>query len=303
MQILVTGATGLVGSTLVPALREAGHEVRRLVRRESQIQPGDVLWEPLRGQLEQASLEGIEAAVHLAGESVASGFWTAAKKESIRRSRVDGTRILCECLARMEAPPSVVVCASAVGFYGSRGEEVLTEESAPGSGFLAEVCQQWEASASAAVERGIRVAHLRFGLVLSEKGGALRKMLPAFRLGGGGPIGNGKQYVSWISLDDTARVIQHVLADEHLAGPINAVAPHSLTNAEFTRTLGRVLRRPTVLRVPAFAIHMVLGEMADELLLASARVQPAKLVSSGYTFRHPELEPALRELLDPKAAR
>jgi hypothetical protein len=234
--------------------------------------------------------------VHLAGENI-TGRWTAAKKARIRESRVQGTRLLAEAVARLERPPRVLVCASAIGYYGTRGEEILREESPPGKGFLAEVCQQWEAAAQPVAQKGVRVVHLRTGLVLSRQGGALAKMLPAFRLGLGGKIGRGDQYMSWISIDDLAGVIQHALLSETLRGPVNAVAPNPVTNLVFAQTLGRVLRRPTPFPLPAFAARLVFGEMANELLLASTRVDPAKLLASGYGFRHTELAGALRQLL------
>ncbi|MFQ5915907.1 MAG: TIGR01777 family oxidoreductase, partial [Nitrospinota bacterium] len=239
----------------------------------------------------------MDAAVHLSGENIGEGRWTAAKKAAIRDSRVKSTRLLAETLARLEQPPRVFVCASAVGYYGDRGEEVLREESPLGSGFLPDLSLEWESAAEPAVQKGIRVVHLRNGIVLSPKGGALAKMLPPFKLGLGGKLGSGRQYVSWISLDDMVGVIRHALERESLSGPVNAVAPNPVTNAEFTQTLGRVLSRPTVFQVPAFTLRLAFGEMADAALLASARVEPARLLASGYSFRHPELEGALRHIL------
>lgn len=300
MNVLVTGSTGLIGSALVAFLKAQGHRVTRLVRPASRFQPTPdesvVRWDPEAGVVEASGLEGHDAVVHLAGESL-QGRWTAAKKARIRDSRVRGTRLLCETLARLARPPRVVVAASAVGYYGDRRYETLTEESPPGRGFLAEVCQAWEAAAEPAVQAGIRVVHLRTGLVLSAAGGALRSMLLPFRLGLGGVIGNGTQYWSWIAVDDHVRVVLHVIETETLRGPVNAVSPHPVTNYEFTKTLGRVLRRPTVLPVPSFAVRLVLGEVADELLLSSQRVLPAKLLDSGFTFGFPDLEGALRHVL------
>jgi uncharacterized protein (TIGR01777 family) len=235
--------------------------------------------------------------VHLAGANIAAGRWTPARKAEIRDSRVEGTRSLCQALARLAHPPQVLASASAVGFYGDRGTETLTEESVAGTGFLPGVCQAWEAAAEPATRVGIRVVHLRFGMILSPAGGALRKMLLPFRLGGGGRVGSGAQFVSWIAIDDVLGAIEHVLREESLHGPVNVVAPESVTNAEFTRSLGRVLRRPTLIPLPAFAARLAFGEMADALLLASARVMPARLRASGYRFRFPELEGALRHLL------
>jgi len=235
--------------------------------------------------------------VHLAGDNIASGRWTDAKKASIRDSRVQGTTVLCEALAQLVKPPKVLLCASAIGYYGDRGETIFREESPPGTGFLAEVCQAWEAATAPAVQRGIRVVRLRFGIVLSPTGGPLAKMLTPFRLGLGGVVGAGKQYMSWIALDDVLGVIQHALSTETLQGPVNVVAPQPVTNQEFTTTLGKVLRRPTRLSMPAFAARLIFGEMADALLLASTRVLPARLVASEYTFHYPALEEALQHLL------
>jgi hypothetical protein len=235
--------------------------------------------------------------VHLAGDNIASGRWTAAKKASIRNSRVQGTTVLCEALAQLVKPPKVLLSASAIGYYGDRGATTLREESPPGTGFLAEVCQAWEAATAPAVQRGIRVVYLRFGMVLSAAGGALAKMLTPFRLGLGGVVGTGKQYMSWIALDDVLGVIPHALSTETLHGPVNVVAPQAVTNQEFTTALGQVLRRPTKLPMPAFAARLLFGEMADALLLASTRVAPVRLLASGYTFHYPELEEALQHLL------
>lgn len=296
MKILVTGSTGLIGSALVSFLTTEGHSVVRLVR--SRPKPGgfEFEWDPVAGVVDSTALVGIDAVVHLAGESVAER-WTEEKKARIRDSRVKGTRVLAEALAKPLQPPKVLVCASATGYYGDRGEEILREESASGSGFLAEVCREWEAAAEPAVQKGIRVINLRIGIVLSPEGGALAKMLFPFKMGMGGVIGTGKQYMSWITLDDLAGVIYHALITDTLQGPINAVAPHPVTNNEFTKTLGKVLGRPTLFPMPAFAARLAFGEMADELLLASTRVEPARLLATGYTFRYPQLEGALRHLL------
>ena len=296
MNILVTGATGLIGSALGASLTSIGHGVVRLVR--TQPQPGEkaARWDPLAGTIDASAFEGVDAVVHLAGENIAER-WTPAKKVKIRESRVKGTQVLCEALARLASPPKVLVSASAIGYYGDRGEETLTDESPPGRGFLSEVCRAWEAATEPARQRGVRVIPLRFGVVLSGSGGALAKMLPPFRLGLGGVLGSGRQYMSWIALDDAVGAIQHAIATEALQGPTNVVAPQAVTNQEFTKTLGAVLGRPTVIPLPAFAARLMFGEMADELLLASTRVQPAKLRASGYGYRYPELEGALRHLL------
>lgn len=267
------------------------------MRRASRPGADEAAWDPARGVLQPAAIEGADALVHLAGESVAAGRWTAARKARIRASRVDSTRLLAETAAGLGRRPRVLVCASATGFYGDRGDERLTEQSAPGRGFLAEVCREWEAAAEAARQAGIRTVHLRIGMVLSRAGGALAALLVPFRLGLGGVIGSGRQWMSWIALDDMVGVITHVLADERLAGPVNAVTPAPVTNAEFTRTLGRVLGRPTLVPLPALAARLLLGEMADEVLLASARVEPARLLASGFGFAHPTLEGALRHIL------
>jgi uncharacterized protein (TIGR01777 family) len=239
----------------------------------------------------------VDAVVHLAGENIAGGRWTAARKEEIRRSRVEGTRRLSESLARLTRRPKVLVSASAVGFYGNRGDEILKEDIAPGSDFLAQVCRDWEAATDPASRAGIRVVHLRSGMILSPVGGALKKMLLPFKLGAGGRIGSGTQYVSWIAIDDTIGVIHHAIVTESLQGPVNGVAPTPVSNAEFTRTLARVLSRPAIAPMPAFAARLAFGEMADALLLASQRVMPTRLQATGYQFRYPELERALRHLL------
>jgi len=295
MRIAITGASGLIGSALVAACQARGDDVVRARRSAGQM--GDVAWNPELGLVERAQWEGHDAVVHLAGENIAAGRWSAEQKARIRASRVEGTRRLCEGLSRLERPPRVLACASAIGFYGNRGDAVLDESSPAGSGFLPEVCQQWEAAAEPARQAGIRVVHLRFGIVLSARGGALARMLPAFRLGLGGRMGNGRQWMSWIGLDDAVGGILHVLGTEGVQGPVNMVSPQPVTNRDFTRTLGRVLRRPTWLALPAMALRLALGEMAEELLLASTRVVPRVLNETGYRFVHGDLETALRALL------
>lgn len=295
LKIAITGSTGLVGSALVPLLTTGGHHVRRMVRHDAV--GDDVLWNPNTGQVHGEGLEGLDAVVHLAGENIAGKRWNAAQKARIRDSRVDGTRLLCEALARRRQPPRVLVCASAIGFYGHRGDDVLTEASAAGTGFLPDVCREWEAATRAAEQAGIRVVHLRFGIILSPRGGALAKMLLPFRLGGGGRLGSGRQWMSWIALDDALGAIYHALATPDVRGAVNAVAPHPVTNHDFTKTLGHVLHRPTVVPMPGFVAHLALGEMADELLLASTRVVPTVLEDSGYRFLYPELAGALGHLL------
>lgn len=299
MKIMVTGSSGLIGSALVPLLTTGGHQVTRLVRTQPKSGAGveEMQWDPSTGRIDPVGLEGADAVVHLAGENIASGRWTPEQKAKIRESRVQGTRVLCEALNQLTHPPKTLLCASAIGYYGDRGEELLQETSPPGTGFLAEVCRAWEAATAPAKEKGIRVVHLRFGMVLSTTGGALAKMLLPFKLGVGGIVGNGRQYWSWVALDDTIGAIHHALMTETLHGPVNVVAPHPVTNYEFTKTLGRVLNRPTLFPVPAFAARLAFGEMADALLLASTRVAPTQLSATGYVFRYPELEGALRHLL------
>lgn len=295
MKIIISGSNGLVGSAIIPALTAGGHEVKRLLR--ARTRPGGEHWDPERGELKSGALEGFDAIIHLAGESIASGRWTSARKERIYRSRVDGTRLLSEALNKLARPPKVLLSASAIGFYGDRGAEGLTEESAIGSFFLSHLCQDWEAATEPASVVGIRVVNLRFGIILSAKGGALAKMLFPFRLGLGGKIGSGAQFMSWVAIEDVVGVIQHALTTESLTGAVNVVSPDPVTNEVFTKCLGKVLGRPTIFPMPALAARLVFGEMADELLLASTRVAPAKLQKTGYIFRHPHLEEALPALL------
>jgi uncharacterized protein (TIGR01777 family) len=295
MQVLVSGSTGLVGSALCPLLTTGGHQVTKLVRGEPK--PGEAHWDIQAREIDAEALSAADAVVHLAGESIAAGRWNTAKKARILNSRVEGTRLLCEALAKLTRPPQVLVCASAIGYYGSRGDEWLDESSAPGDGFLADVCRQWENATRPASDAGIRVVNARFGVILSPRGGALAQMLFPFKTGGGGVISSGKQFWSWISLDDVVGAIHHALLNENLHGPVNVVAPNPVTNTEFTKTLGKVLRRPTIFPLPAFVARLVLGEMANELLLASQRVRPRKLTETNYEFRHPELETALRAML------
>ena len=296
MRVAVTGATGLIGSALVPFLRGGGHEVAPLRRQGAGAAAGPG-WDPATGALSAGALDGVDAVVHLAGENIAGGRWTAARKARIRDSRVDGTRRLCEALAALPHPPSTLVAASAIGFYGDRGDEQVDESSASGAGFLADVCRAWEAAAAPARAAGIRVVQLRIGIVLTPAGGALGQMLLPFRLGAGGVIGSGRQYMSWVALDDVLGGVLHALCTEGLAGPVNMVAPTPVTNAVFTKTLGRVLRRPTLVPLPAVGARLAFGEMADALLLASTRVDAARLRDDGFVFGYPDLEDALRHLL------
>lgn len=300
MNILISGSTGMIGTALIEALKKQNHRVTRLVRSPQQSSEPTVQWNPASGTLNAKDVEGFDAVVHLAGESIAASRWTEAQKARIRDSRVQGTALLSATLAKLAKPPKALVCASAIGYYGNRGDEILREDSQIGAGFLAEVCQQWENAADPAKQKGIRVVHLRIGVVMSPKGGALAKMLLPFKMGAGGIVGNGKQYWSWVSLDDVIGAFLYALQNENLSGAVNAVAPRAVTNAEFTKTLGKVLSRPTIFPLPGFAARLVLGEMADDLLLSSARIEPARLLASGYQFKHPDLEGALRELLGRK---
>lgn len=295
-RILLTGASGLVGSALQPVLESRGHHVVKLVRGTGSPTSENAIWNLQSGKINLSQAGPLDAVVHLAGENIAQR-WSTAVKQRIRDSRLNGTRQLSEAIAGLDSPPKVLICASATGFYGDRGDEWLDESSAPGTGFLADTCQEWEAAADPARARSIRVVHLRFGIVLSPRGGALAKMLPAFRLGIAGPLGDGKSYWSWITLDDLLNVIQHTLDTEALSGPVATVSPNPVTNAEFTKTLGRVLHRPTFLPVPVFALQMLFGEMAREAMLASVRVKPTRLLETGFRFQHSALGPALEHLL------
>lgn len=299
-RIAITGANGLVGSALAKLLARDGAEVTSVVRRRGAAGNANVreaLWDPGAGTIDGAALEGLDAVVHLAGENIASGRWTPASKERLVASRVDGTRLLCRTLATLRRPPRVLVSASATGFYGDRGELELDEDSEAGHGFLADLCRSWEAETAAARDAGIRVVNLRIGVVMTPEGGALAQMLTPFRFGVGGRLGPGTQYMSWISLDDLLAAIAHCIATPGLKGPVNAVAPGPVTNAELTRALAAALGRPALLPVPAFALRVLLGEMADELLLASTRVLPRRLLASGFAFRHPALDAALAAML------
>lgn len=292
------GASGLMGRALAARLAAGGHSIVRLVRGGASGS-GEIGWEPGAGRIDAAGVSDAapEAAIHLSGENIASGRWTAARKARIRASRVDSTRLLAETLAGPARPPRALLVASAVGFYGDRGDELLEETSAPGTGFLAELCQAWEAAADPARRAGIRVVHLRMGLVASRAGGGLAKMLPPFRLGLGGPVGSGRQYLPWIAIDDALAAFEHVLMSDALAGPVNVVSPEPIRQREFARTLGRALHRPAMVPLPAFAARVALGEMAGPLLLHSARVVPKRLLESGFEFRYGRLDDALAHLL------
>lgn len=296
MRILVSGSHGLVGKALITALTRDGHEIVRLVRGKPSGAT-EIEWHPNEDRLEASALEGIDAVVHLAGESIASGRWTDEKKRAIRDSRVKGTSLLSKALARLSRSPSIFLSASAIGYYGDRGDEVLTEKSAPGKDFLASVCVEWENATRPAIEKGIRTVHARFGIILDANEGALGKMLTPFRMGIGGRVGNGKQWMSWIAIEDVVNGLISLIGDKSVIGPVNFVAPNPVTNAEFTKTLGRVLSKPTLFPVPAFGARLAFGEMADALLLSSQRVQPNVLQQRGFGFAYPSLDAALRHIL------
>jgi uncharacterized protein (TIGR01777 family) len=294
--VAVSGASGLIGAALVQQLERDGIVVKRLVRSRERPDARRVFWDPAKGEIDRDALEGVDAVVHLAGEGVAAR-WTAERKRSILRSRVDGTRLLAQTLAGLDRKPEVMVSASAVGIYGSRGDEALDEESAEGTDFLAEVGHGWEAAADPARKAGMRVVHTRFGIVLSAAGGALGQMLPAFRLGGGGRLGDGNQWMSWISMDDAVGAIRFAIDHPEVEGPVNVVGPEPLRNSDFAQALGRALGRPALVPVPAFALRLLFGEMADGAILASQRALPRRLAEAGYTFRHPTLDSALAAAL------
>lgn len=293
-KILVSGVSGPIGTALLPSLDARGYKITRLVRGFPSGE-GQITWDPAR-PIAPESVSGFDAVIHLAGESIV-GRWTESKKARIRDSRILGTRHMAEALARASQRPRVLISASAIGYYGDRGEELLREESPSGKGFLPEVCREWEAATQSAANAGIRTAQIRTGLVLSPAGGALQKMLPPFRMGVGGNMGNGRQWWSWIDVQDVVGAILHIVETDSLRGPVNMVAPNPVTNAEFTKTLARVLSRPAIFPMPAFAARLVFGKMGDELLLASQRVEPAKLVVSGYVFQQPDLNGAFRAIL------
>ena len=298
MKIVIAGASGLVGSALAPALRNAGHEVFRLVRGRGANAPDEIAWDPAAGEIDLSRLAGTGAIINLAGENLAAGRWTAARRERILRSRVDATRTLVTAMTKLDRKPTAFLSASAVGFYGNCGDNVLSEASGIGHGFLPEVCLAWETHAEGASRVGVRTALLRFGLILAREGGALAKMLPLFRLGLGGRLGSGGQWMSWIGIADVVGGIAHVLENSRCAGPMNFVAPAAVTNAEFTRVLAGVLHRPAVLPAPAWALRMAFGQqMADEALLSSTRALPKRLTESGYGFRYSTVGTALSAVL------
>lgn len=293
MKIVVAGASGMLGSALVPVLRDLGHEVIELSRRSG---AGIALWDPAAGVLDPVVIDGAGAVINLAGAGIADGRWTAARRAEILQSRVQGTRLLVSRMATVRRP-GVFVCASAAGYYGEGGDRELTEEDPPGTTFLAEVCQRWESEAIQAEAAGVRVVMMRLGMILSASGGALSKMVPVFRSGVGGPVGNGRQWVSWIGVDDAVAAIAHAVLQRETRGPVNTVAPGVVRNGEFARTLGEVLGRPALIPAPAAMVRLMFGKMADETVLQSARLVPRRLLASGFRFRHPELREALRFVL------
>jgi uncharacterized protein (TIGR01777 family) len=295
MKIVISGASGLIGTQLVTSLKSSGHEVVQLVRRSAAV--GQIMWDPKSGKLDPASLEGCDAVIHLSGAGIGDKRWSDSYRKEILDSRTQTTALLATTIASLHRKPSVFLSGSAIGIYGARGDEQLTETSAHGTGFLADVCEQWEAAAKPAIDAGVRTVFLRTGIVLSPKGGALKKLLPLFRLGVGGKFGNGKQWQSWISMDDEVTSIIHLLT-ANVSGAVNLTAPQPVTNAEFTKVLARVVKRPAIVPVPTFAPKILLGgELADALLFTGQRVMPQALTASGYVFKHSTLESALRSLL------
>ena len=297
MKVLISGGSGLIGSALTNALRADGHVVSHFIRPGGTAAPGDVLWNPSRATVDVPALEGHDAIVHLSGASIAGGRWTDKRKAILRSSRVDSTRVLVDSLTRLKQRPRVFVCASAIGYYGDRGDELLTESSGYGNGFLSILCRAWEAEAGRAAANGIRTVIARFGVILAMQGGALPQMLTPFKLGFGGRLGSGKQWISWVALEDVVRVLRTAIDNENVNGPVNVVAPQPVQNAEFTAVLAGVLHRPAIFPAPAFALRLALGQMADALLLSSQRVQPEKLAKLGYKFRYETLQSALQAIL------
>ena len=296
MRILISGSHGLVGKALISELSKDAHDIVSLVRHKSEG-ASEIEWHPNQGSVDSERLTGFDLVVHLAGESIASGRWTDEKKRKIRDSRVKGTTLLSEALARSLKPPALFISASAIGYYGNRGDELLNEKSAPGNDFLSEVCVAWEKATAEAEAKGIRTVHTRFGIILDQEGGALAKMLTPFRMGVGGRIGDGKQWMSWIALADVIKGLKFVIQNKSITGPVNFVAPNPVTNGDFTKTLGDALSRPTLFPMPSFVARLAFGEMADALLLSSASVEPKRLRDSGFRFEFEKLQPALEAIL------
>jgi uncharacterized protein (TIGR01777 family) len=301
MRIAVTGSSGLIGSAVVRDLQDEGHEVVRLVRRPAR--PGEVQWDPAAGRLDPGDLAGVDAAVHLAGAGIGDRRWSPEYRQTIKDSRVSGTRLLATTLASLPVPPRVLLSGSAVGWYGDAGSRTVTEQDGPGTGFLADVCRAWEAAAQPASAAGIRTVLLRTGVVLSRTGGALARQLPLFRFGLGGRLGSGRQYLPWISMRDQVAAIRYLLTQDEVAGPVNLVAPHPVTNQEFTRALGRAVHRPALLRVPGWALEVVIGDFAREGVLAGQRALPRILLETGFTFQDPDLPAGLEAVLHDSSGR
>jgi uncharacterized protein len=297
MKIVMTGASGLIGSALMTHLNARGLQVIPLVRHPPRQDRREIYWDPAAGRIDAESLEGFDAVIHLAGESIASGRWTPAKKRSILASRVEGTKLLVRTLRSLRRPPQIMISPSAIGYYGDCGAKILREDDSSGTGFLAGVCREWESAAGEMATAGTRLILLRLGMVLSKSGGGLQRMLPVFRVGLGGKIGDGCQYVAWIAIDDLLGIVDFALLHASIRGAVNAVAPNPVTSHEFSKILGRVLRRPALFPVPPFAVRLMFGEMGEQVLLASARVVPARLIEAGYQFRYADLEGALRHVL------
>ena len=298
MKVLISGSSGLIGTALIDFLNKQKIEVFRLVRNKSTFTESQIFWDPISKTIETDKLNGMSGVIHLAGENIASGRWSQSRKLKIKSSRSIGTGFLSEALSNLENPPKVFISASGMGYYGNNGNKIVDEKSSIGSGFLPEICSSWESACLKAKERGIRVVNTRIGVVLSIKGGALKTMITPFRFCLGGVLGNGKQYMSWISIDDICKSIHHIIMSETIEGPVNLVSPNPVTNYEFTKTLGKVLGRPTLLPAPAFMLKLLFGEMAEELLLWSYRIKPGVLLDSGYEFEYPDLENALRIILE-----
>lgn len=295
MRIIAAGASGLIGSALLRRLRDDGHDVRRLVRGDGA--KDSIAWDPAAGRLDAAALNGADAVIHLSGESVASGRWTPARKQAIRDSRIKSTTLLASAMTAIDDPPKTWLCASAIGWYGDRGGQWLDEDAAPGKGFLADLCTEWEAATRPAADAGVRVVNVRFGVVLSPDGGAFKQMMTAFKMGVGGVMGSGDQYMSWITLDDAIRAIVYALENPFINGAVNLTSPNPVTNRELTKALGAALHRPTIVPMPAFLARSVFGEMADEMFLASARVRSKKLLDAGFAFEAHDFTQALHGLL------
>jgi len=295
MKILISGSTGFLGSALTKSLQAQRHHVHRLIRPPRIAHKNDILWGPIEGYIEKSKISGFDAVIHLSGENIAAR-WTNAKKKRIYDSRVNTTKLLAGTLAKLSNPPKVFICASAVGYYGDRDDEILTEQSTSGKGFLAELCRDWEDAATPARNAGIRTVHLRFGMILHPTGGALKKMLPLFKLGLAGALGDGSQYWSWITLEDTIGAIEYILQNFSILGPVNIVSPNPVTNREFTKTLAHILKRPACLPVPKFLLKLTLGQFAQQTLLASTRATPPKLLQADFVYKYPGLQQALRRM-------